>query len=67
MMNMYAFNFNCGGFKIAINVVSENICEASKKAYERCADNVGRNFKTKALDGGYLVSVDVIHGVERCK
>ncbi len=37
----------------------------TKKAYERCADNVGRNFKAKALEGGYLVSVDVIHGVDK--
>ena len=62
-MNMYSFNFNAGGFKIVINVIGDDIAIASKKAFERCADNVGDNFKRKALNGGYLRGVDVTHDV----
>ena len=63
MKNMYSFNFNAGGFKIAINVLSESISDAAGKAYERCASNVGDNFQREALRGDYLVSVDVMHNV----
>ena len=63
MKNMYSFRFNVGGFKIIINVISDSIENSAKKAYERCADNVGDAFKTKALNGGYLQGVDVTHDV----
>ena len=59
MKNMYTFNFNAGGFKIAINVIDNCIKAASDKAYKRCAENVGDDFQHKALRGDYLTSVDV--------
>ena len=63
MRNIYSFNFNVGGFKIVINVIDNCIATASKKAYERCAENVGDNFKREALRGDYLVSVDITRDI----
>lgn len=64
MKNIYSFNFNAGGVKIVINVISDCLIKATKKAYERCADNVGDNFKNKALNGDYLQSVEVTRNVD---
>ena len=59
MKKIYTFNFNVGGFKIVINVVSDCIKYATDKAFERCAENVGCEYKKNALRGDYLVSVEL--------
>ena len=60
---MYSFSFNVGGFKVVINVIGDDIGKASIKAFGRCAENVGENFKRKAMNGDYLRSVEVTHDV----
>lgn len=59
MKKIYTFNFNVGGFKIVINVVADCIKYASEKAFERCAEHVGDNYRVNALRGDYLVSVEL--------